>query len=42
LRVVSEREERKETRREKGRYKSEHYLKVRTYCLLSILTTKSK
>ena len=27
---------------EKKRYESEHYLKVRTYRLLSILTTKSK
>jgi len=42
LRAVSEREERKEARREKKRYKSEHQLKVRTYHLLSILTAKSK
>ena len=39
---MSEEAEEKETRREKKRYKSEHQLKVRTYHLLSILTTKSK
>jgi len=39
---VSEEAKEKEVRREKKRYESEHYLKVRTYHLLSILTTKSK
>jgi len=39
---VSEEAEEKEARREKERYKSEHQLKVRTYHLLSILTTKTK
>jgi len=39
---VSEEVEEKEVRREKKRYESEHQLKVRTYHLLSILTTKSK
>ena len=32
----------KEARGEKKRYESEHYLKVRTYRLLSILLTKTK
>jgi len=39
---VSEEVEEKETRREKKKYESEHYLKVRTYHLLSILTLKHK
>jgi len=39
---VSEEAKEKEARREKERYKSEHQLKVSTYHLLSILTTKSK
>ena len=40
--MVSEEAKEKEIRKEKERYKSEHYLKVRTYHLLSILTRKSK
>jgi len=40
--VVSESAKEKEIRKEKERYKSDHYLKVRTYRLLSILMTKSK
>ena len=40
--MVSEKAEEKEARAEKKRYKSEHQLKVRTYHLLSILTTKPK
>jgi len=39
---VSEEAKEKEAGRKKKRYESEHYLKVRTYHLLSILTTKSK
>ena len=42
MRAVSEEAKEKEARREKERYKSDHYLKVRTYHLLSILTTKTK
>jgi len=39
---VSEEGKKKEGGRGKERYKSEHQLKVRSYHLLSILTTKSK
>jgi len=39
---VSEETKEKEVRAEKKRYESEHQLKVRTYHLLSILTTKTK
>jgi len=39
---VSEETKKEEVREEKKRYESEHQLKVRTYHLLSILTTKSK
>jgi len=42
LRVVSEEAKANEARKEKERYKSDHYLKVRTYHLLSILTAKTK
>jgi len=42
LRAVSEEGEEKKERAKKKRYESEHQLKVRTYHLLSILTTKSK
>ena len=40
--MVSEEEERKETKEVEKRYKSEHQLKVRTYHLLSMLTAKTK
>jgi len=40
--VVSEEAEERKEKAEKKRYKSEHQLKVRTYHLLSILTTKTK
>jgi len=39
---VSEEAKEKKARGEKKRYESEHQLKVRTYHLLSILTTKTK
>jgi len=39
---VSEEAKKKEIKKEKERYKSDHYLKVRSYHLLSILTTKPK
>jgi len=39
---VSEEAKKEEARGEKKRYESEHQLKVHTYHLLSILTTKSK
>jgi len=39
---VSEEVEVKGEEREKKKYESEHQLKVRTYHLLSILTTKTK
>ena len=39
---MSEKAEERKERAEKKRYESEHQLKVRTYHLLSILTTKSK
>jgi len=42
LRAVSEEAKKEEVRRKKKRYESEHQLKVRTYHLLSILTTKTK
>jgi len=39
---VSEEAEEKEAGGGKKRYESDHFLKVRTYHLLSILTTKTK
>jgi len=42
LRAVSEEAEQRKEKAEKKRYKSEHYLKVRTYHLLSLLTAKTK
>jgi len=39
---VSEETKKEEVRKEKKKYESEHYLKVRTYHLLSMLTTKTK
>ena len=39
---MSKEGEEKKARREKKRYESNHYLKVRTYHLLSILTAKTK
>ena len=39
---MSEEAKKEEAERKKERYKSEHQLKVRTYHLLSILTTKPK
>jgi len=40
--VVSEEAEERKEKKGKKRYESEHQLKVRTYHLLSILTTKPK
>jgi len=42
LRAVSEEKEVEEEKTKEKRYESKHQLKVRTYHLLSILTTKSK